>query len=93
MNQKTSKYKTEEALIISLLAKIISPKVTQAVVFVVNAYKQNTVAVGNERKKRKKIQMELLSTYVYVIIVGGGHRLPLFHMSKRFICINETKKY
>ena len=36
--------------------------------------------------------MELLSSYEYIIIVGGeNHRLPLLHMVKRFIWINEAK--
>ena len=69
---KLSKYKTEEALISSLLANIFSLKVTQAVIFSINTYKQDMIAVGNKNKKiKKQIKMELLSSYTYVIIIGG----------------------
>ena len=47
---KISKVKTEEALIISLLAKTFSLKVTQAVIFSINTYEQDIIAVGNENK-------------------------------------------
>ena len=47
---KHSKGKTEEALINSLLAKHFSLKVTQAVIFSINTYKQDIIAVGKEKK-------------------------------------------
>ena len=49
------------------------------------------IEVINENKKLKQIQMELLSPYAYVIIVGVNNRLSLFHMAIRFIWLNETK--
>ena len=36
--------------------------------------------------------MELLSSYYMLSLLGENHRLPLFHMSKRFILLNETKQ-
>ena len=44
---KLGKDKTKEALIISLLAKIFSLKVTQAVILSINTYEQDMIAVGN----------------------------------------------
>ena len=37
--------------------------------------------------------MELLSSYACVIIVGAKNLLPLFHMDKSFIWLNETKQH
>ena len=48
---KLSKDKTKEALISSMLAKKISLKVTQAVIFSINTYEQDMIAVGNTNKK------------------------------------------
>ena len=47
---KISKVKTEEALISSLLARIISLKVTQAVIFSINTYKKDIIEVANDNK-------------------------------------------
>ena len=48
---KFSKYKTKEALITSMLAKIILPKVTQAFIFSINTYEQDMISFGNDYKK------------------------------------------
>ena len=69
---KMSKDKTKEFLTRSLLAKKFSLKSSQAVIFSMNTYGQDMIAVGIENKKnQKQIQMELLSSYAYVIIVRG----------------------
>ena len=65
------KDKTKESLISSLLAKKLSLKVIQAVIFSINTYEQDMIAVGNEKKHKKQRQMELFSSYAYVTIVGG----------------------
>ena len=51
------------------------------------------IAVGNENKKIKNKdiwnychRMPMLSLF------GANHRLPLFHMAKHHIWLNETKK-
>ena len=57
---KLSKDKTKEALIRSLLEKYLSLKVTQAVIFSINTYKQYMISVGNENKILKQRLMEFL---------------------------------
>ena len=47
---KISKSKTEEAVIIILLAKTFSLELTQAVIFSINTYEQDMIAVGNKKK-------------------------------------------
>ena len=51
---KLSKYKTEEYLISSLLAKNFSLKLIQAVNFSINTYKKDMIEFGNENKKIKE---------------------------------------
>ena len=63
MNKKISKDKIEETLISSLLAKTFSLKVTLAVIFSINTYKQYMIAVGNENKKLKT------NTDVIIVII------------------------
>ena len=48
---KISRDKKEEALINRLLVKHFSLKVIQAVIFSLNTYEQDMIAVGNENKK------------------------------------------
>ena len=48
---KISKRIKEEYIIISLLDKNFSPKVTQAVIFPIDTYGQDILSVGNEKKK------------------------------------------
>ena len=50
---KISTDKTEEALIIRLLAKIFSLKFIQEVIFSINTYEQDMIAVDNENKRLK----------------------------------------
>ena len=50
---KISTNKTEEALIIHLLAKIFSLKFIQEVIFSINTYEQDMIAVDNENKRLK----------------------------------------
>ena len=49
IKSKISKDKTEEALIINLLAKHFSLKGTQEVIFSINTYEQDTIAVVNNK--------------------------------------------
>ena len=49
------------------------------------------IAVGNENKKNKD-RCNYCHRIYMLSLLGGNHRLPLFHMSKRFIWMNETKK-
>ena len=51
---KLGKDKTKEALIRNLLAKVILLKVTQAVIFSIDTYKQDMIAAGNENKQIKR---------------------------------------
>ena len=93
MNEsKLSKYKTKESLIISMLAKILSVKVIQAVIFSINTYGQDTIVVGNENKKsQNKDIWNYFHNMPMLSLLRSNHRLPLFHMAKRFIYTNETK--
>ena len=50
---KTSKDRKEESVISSLLVKKLSLKVIQAVIFSIDTYKQDMIAVGNENQKNQ----------------------------------------
>ena len=51
------------------------------------------IAVGNERKTIKnKDRWNYCHHTSMLSLLGANYRLPLFHMTKRFIWINETKK-
>ena len=86
------KDKTEEALIIRLLSKHFLLKVIQAVIFSVYNYNQDMIAAWKEKKEEKDIW-----NYCHHIpmlpLLGTNHRLPLLHMAKHFIWLNETKKH
>ena len=89
---KLSKDKTKEAIIISLLAKYFLLKVIQAVIFSINTYEQDIIAVGNENKKIKnKDRWNYCHHIPMLSLLGANHRLPLFHMAKHFFWLNETK--
>ena len=83
----------EEALISSLLAKNILLKVTEVVNFSMNNYEQDMIVVGNENQKNKnKDRWNCCHHMPMLPLLGGNHRLPLLHMAKRFIWINEENK-
>ena len=51
------------------------------------------MSVGNENKKVKiKDRWNYCNHMPILSFLGAYHRLPLFHMDKRFIWPNETKK-
>ena len=52
---KPSKYETEEDLISSLFAKYFSLKLIKSVIFYINTYEQEMIAVGNKNQKNKDI--------------------------------------
>ena len=90
---KLSKDKTEESLIISMLAKNLCLRVIQAVIFSLNTYEQDMISVGNKNKKIKNKDRWNYCHYMPMLpLLGENNRLPLFYMAKMFICINETKK-
>ena len=75
--------KIEEAFVIRLLSKTLSLKIIQAVIFSINTYEQDMISVGNEGKKK-----DIYNYFHHMPILpllGANHRLPLLHMSKRFI--------
>ena len=88
---KVSKGKTKEALIISLLSKEISLKVTKGVILSINTYKQDMIEVGNKGKKKIEDGWNYCNNMPMLSLFGGNHRLPLFHMADSFIWINDTK--
>ena len=47
---------------------------------------KKTKRIKNKDRWNYRHNMPMLS------LLGANHRLPLFHMAKRFIWINETKK-
>ena len=50
------------------------------------------IKVGNEKKKVKtKERWNYCYRMTMLSLLGDNHRLPLFHMAKRFIWINEIK--
>ena len=83
---KLSKDKTKEALISSLLAKSFYLKVTQAVIFSINTYKEDMIAVGNENKINKNVNRCNYRHHMpMLLLLVSYHHLPLFNMDKRFI--------
>ena len=68
-------------------------KVIKSVIFSIHTYEQDMIAVGNENKKIKiKDKRNYCHHMPMVSLLGANHRLPLFHMAKCFIWINETKQ-
>ena len=50
------------------------------------------IAVGNESKKIKnKYRWNYCHHMPMLLLLGGNHCLPLFHMAKRFIWLIEAK--
>ena len=84
---------TEEDVINSLLAKNFLLKLIQAVILSIYTHKQNIISVGNENKKNPFKEKWNHCNYMPMLsLLGKNHRLPLSHMDKRLIWINETKK-
>ena len=93
MSKKISKDKTKEALITSLLAKTISLKVTQVVIFSTNTCKQDMISFGNDDKNNNnKDRWNYCHHMTVLSLLGANYRLPLFHMAKLFIWLTETKQ-
>ena len=51
------------------------------------------IAVGNENKTIKvRNRCNYCHNMPILLLLGANHRLPLLHMDKRFIWLNETKQ-
>ena len=51
------------------------------------------ISVGNDNKKIKnKDRWNYFHHMPMLSLLGENHRLPLFHMAKHFIWLDETKK-
>ena len=48
------------------------------------------IAVENEKKMKDRCKY--CNHMAMLLLLGANYRLPLFHMAKRFIWINETKQ-
>ena len=67
-------------------------KFIQAVIFSINTYKQYMISVGNENKTIKnKDRWNYFHHMPILPLLGDNHCLPLWHMAKRFIWLEETK--
>ena len=78
---------------ISLLTKTFSLKVTKAVILSIDTYEQDMIEVGNENKKiYKKDRWDHCNHILMQSLLGNNHRLPLFHISKSFIWLEESKE-
>ena len=76
-----------------MLAKNIALKVTKAVIISIDTCKQDMIEVGNENKKNKNEDRWNHCNHMPMkLLLGTNHLLPLFHMSKLFIWIEETKE-
>ena len=74
-----------------LLSKCFSLKVIKAVLFTINNHERDILAVGYEKKtiqtQDKWNQLNLMNIQY---MLGTNHRLPLSHMAKSYIWIEET---
>ena len=50
------------------------------------------IVVGKEDKKNKKYRWNYCHNMPMLSLLGANYRLPLFHIAKRFIWLNEAKK-
>ena len=90
MNQNFSKNETEEDLISSLLAQKIPQSKSSS--HFLHWTLQTRHDRSWEREHTKKYRWNYCHLLPMLSLLGANHRLPLFHMGKRFIWINETKK-
>ena len=86
---KISEVITEEDVIISLLDKLFSLRLIQAVIFFIDTYEQVVLSVGNENKKNPVKGIWNHFNHIPMLsLLGGNHRLPLFNMAKGFSWMN-----
>ena len=77
-----------------MLAKTFSFKVIQAVIFSINIYEQDMIAVGNENKKIKRIyRWDYFHLMPMLPLLGANRHLPLLHMAKRLFGLKKQKMY
>ena len=61
--------------------------------FSINTYEQDMTEVGNENKKIKsKDRWNYCHHMTMLLLLGDNNRLPLLHMDKRFIWLEEKGK-
>ena len=88
---KLSKDKIEESLVIRLLAKTFLLKIIQADVFSINTYEQDMIAFGKEGGNKNKYRWNYSRHMTMFPLLVANYFLPLFHITKSFIWLNETK--
>ena len=93
IKSKTSEEITEEDVIISLSEKIISRKVIKSVMFTIDNHKMIYLSVGYQNKiVQTKDKRNHLNIMHIQYLLGTNNRLPLTHMAKIYIWLEETKK-
>ena len=87
------KSKLEEYFRNILLAKKIPLKVIKAVLFTVDNHEKDTYHLVTITKQFKhKTKWSQLNLMHVQSILGNNHRLPLSHMDKSYICLEETNQ-
>ena len=72
-------------------------KIIQSTIISVNTYKKKIIEIGNKNEKIKnRDKWNYCHDFPILTLLGDNHRLPLIHMAKCFIwleeksdCINE----
>ena len=75
-----------------MLNTVFLLKLAQATIFSINTYEQYIISVGNKKKIKNKDRWNYCHHMPMLSLLGANHTLPLFHMAKLFIWINETKQ-
>ena len=88
-----SEFKKQEELIKRLLAINLLLKVIQSSIISVNSCKQKMIEIENKNEKNKnKDRWDYCHHFPILPSLGANHCLPLLHMAKFFIWINETSE-
>ena len=74
------------------MIQTISLKVTQSSILSIKTYEKGMIAVGNENKKIKNKDIwKHYQNMPILSLLRENYCLPVFHMAKIFIWLNETK--
>ena len=67
-------------------------KLIKAFILSIDTYEQDMIAVGYQKKNQNQDEWNHLNNMPRQSLLGAYHRLPLSHMYKSYICLEETKE-